>query len=114
MKSFIIKKWVEPYRLLESIKKFYECKDFTFNGLNKVEEKSNFFDALSKNKYSVGLYMKNVNKYYFFNRMDNFDMVKKIIELFELTPQDYNYSSDIEESLNMVDLGKAEASLILP
>lgn len=33
----ILKKWVEPYVLLETLKKHYEIKDFTFDGYSKTQ-----------------------------------------------------------------------------
>ena len=46
MKSIIITKWIEPYKLLESIKKEYNFKDFTFDGITKQIEKNKFFKEL--------------------------------------------------------------------
>ncbi|MBP3820908.1 hypothetical protein J6G99_04610 [bacterium] len=114
MKSFIITKWIEPYRLLESIKKYYSFKDFTFDGLNKLDQKDKFFKELINTKYSIGLYMKNVNKFYLFNRNENFDIIKELIEDFNFTENDFILTDDIEKPFNMVDIGKAEAGIIIP
>ncbi len=112
MKSVIITKWIEPYRLLETIKQFYTYQDFTFNGQNKAEQKDKFFKALKSNKFSVGLYMKNVNKFYLFTRENDFDIAAKLIEVFHFCEQDYIETHDIDKPFDMVDLGQAEAGLI--
>lgn len=113
MKSFIITKWIEPYKLLETIKDYYNCKDFTFNGQNKNEQKTKFFKELQESKFNIGLYMKNVNKFYLFTRKDNFDITDKLIKIFEFSEKDYILENDIEKPFNMVDLGKAEAGIIM-
>ncbi len=114
MKSIIITKWIEPYKLIELIKEDYEYKDFTFDTISKNMEKKKFFKELESNTYSIGLYMKNVNKYYLFSRNDNFDIWSKLEQFFQFTPEDYIVSEDINhEPFEMVDLGKAEASLII-
>ncbi len=102
----IITKWIEPYVLLETLKK--DCKlvkDFTFDGFSKNEIKKEFLKQLEKEN-NFGLYMKNVNKFYLFN--GNVDIDK----IFELTPIDYEVTEDIEKPFEMVDMGKAEASII--
>lgn len=102
----IITKWIEPYVLLETLKK--DCKlvkDFTFDGFSKKEIKKEFLKQLEKEN-NFGLYMKNVNKFYLFN--GNVDIDK----IFELTPIDYEVTEDIEKPFEMVDMGKAEASII--
>lgn len=102
----IITKWIEPYVLLETLKK--DCKlvkDFTFDGFSKNEIKKDFFKQLKKEN-SFGLYMKNVNKFYLFN--GNPDITK----IFELTENDYKDTCDNEKPFEMVDMGKAEAALI--
>ena len=102
----IITKWIEPYVLLETLKK--DCKlvkDFTFDGFSKKEIKKEFLKQLEKEN-NFGLYMKNVNKFYLFN--GNVDIDK----IFELSPIDYEVTEDIEKPFEMVDMGKAEASII--
>ena len=114
MKSIVIKKWVEPYKLLETIKKLYECKDYTFDGKNKTEQKRLFFEELTKNKNSIGLYMKNVNKFYLFLRDDYIDIVEKLADEFSFTEEDLEYSEDLSTVFEKTDLGKAQAELIIP
>ena len=114
MKSIIITKWIEPYKLLETIKSEYNFKDFTFDGLSKPMEKKKFFNELEKGSNAVGLYMKNVNKYYLFTKEDSYDIWNKLTDIFGFVNGDFEISDDItNKPFDMVDLGKAEASLIL-
>lgn len=102
----IIKKWIEPYVLLETLKKDCELvKDFTFDGFSKNEIKKEFLKQLKKEN-TFGLYMKNVNKFYLFNGQADID------KIFELTEDDYEITSDNEKPFEMIDMGKAEAVLI--
>lgn len=114
MKSIIITKWIEPYKLLETIKEYYQYKDFTFDGVSKNIEKKKFFKELENSKYTLGLYMKNVNKYYLFTRDEAFDIWPILTETFGFTENDFKITQDIELPFNMVDLGKAEAGIIIP
>lgn len=103
----IIKKWIEPYVLLETLKKDCELvKDFTFDGFSKNAVKNEFLKQLKKENH-FGLYMKNVNKFYLFKGYVDID------KIFELTPPDYDTTEDIEKPFDMVDMGKAEAGIIL-
>lgn len=114
MKSIIITKWVEPYKLLEYIKEFCKYSDYTFDGISKNIEKKKFLKELKNDTNKIGLYMKNVNKYYLFTNTNNTDIFDKLIEEFAFSPSDYEISEDYEEKpFTLVDLGKAEASLIL-
>ena len=114
MKSIIITKWIEPYKLLETIKTEYNFKDFTFDGITKPMEKKKFFSELEKASNAVGLYMKNVNKYYLFTKDEPCDIWNKLTETFGFIDGDFEISDDITyKPFDMVDLGKAEASLIL-
>lgn len=113
MKSIILTKWVEPYKLLETIKEISTFKDFTFDGISKSIEKKKFLKELNKNETSIGLYMKNVNKYYMFTECKT-EIWPKLCNDFKLTETDYEISEDIENKpFELVDLGKAEAILIL-
>ncbi|MDD3437582.1 MAG: DUF1015 domain-containing protein [Candidatus Gastranaerophilales bacterium] len=63
----IITKRIEPYVLLEKVKKYFDIEEFTFDGQNKNEIKAKFLQAIeesNKTQISMGLYMKNVNKFY--------------------------------------------------
>lgn len=103
----ILTKWIEPYVLLETLKK--ECrllKDYTFDGFSKNQIKKEFLKELD-NANNFGLYMKNVNKFYLFNGKADID------KIFELTAFDYETTEDIEKPFDMVDSGKAEAGILL-
>ena len=103
----ILTKWIEPYVLLETLKK--ECrllKDYTFDGFSKNQIKKEFLKELD-NDNNFGLYMKNVNKFYLFNGKADID------KIFELTAFDYETTEDIEKPFDMVDIGKAEAGILL-
>lgn len=114
MKSIIITKWIEPYKLLETIKEDYQYKDFTFDGTNKLMEKKKFFKELEASSNTLGLYMKNVNKYYLFTGNKEFDILAKLKKVFEFSEQDYQFCEDTNKPFDMVDLGKAEAGIIIP
>ncbi len=114
MKTVIITKWIEPYKLLETIKQYCEVKEFIFNGATKLSEKETFFKELTQNKNTVGLYMKNVNKYYLFTIKEEFDIWNKLVEEFDFTPEDFETGTDTEKPFQTVDMGKAEAGIIFP
>ncbi len=102
----IVTKWIEPYVLLETLKKHCELlKDFTFDGFSKNNIKKEFLKNLEIEN-SFGLYMKNVNKFYLFNGSVDID------KIFELTSSDFEITNDIDKPFEMVDIGKAEASFI--
>lgn len=108
MTNIVLKKWIEPYVLLETMKKHYEMKDYVFDGWTKNSAKQTFFKQLGKSG-TVGLYMKNVNKFYVFSNVSDFD----IVGLFGFAPDDYRADDDSENALNLVDLGKAEAAFLI-
>lgn len=110
MLTLIIKKWVEPYKLLEAIKEHSSMEDFTFDGSNKLILKNHFLKQLKTNK-SFGLYMKNVNKFYLFET--NINIKDILIKTFELTANDYEISEEEDKPFNEVDSGKAEAAIIM-
>ena len=113
MNSIIITKWIEPYKLLESIKEDYQYKDFTFDTITKEIEKKKFFKELENSNHSIGLYMKNVNKYYLFTRNENFEIWNKLKDKFEFQENDYIIEkNNLTTPFEMVDMGKAEASII--
>lgn len=100
----ILTKWIEPYVLLETLKK--QCKlikVYTFDGFSKNNVKKEFLKELENN---FGLYMKNVNNFYLFE--GEIDIVK----IFSLNPEDYENTNDLDKPFEMIDLGKAEASFI--
>ena len=138
----IITKWIEPYVLLESVKKYFDVKEFTFTGANKLSVKKDFLDAIeksSKESISMGLYMKNVNKFYHLvlredvtdildeymvpEPLKNLDLtvLHKVILSKELgftedelmSQEGIKYIKVENEAFDMIDFGKAEASFIM-
>src|SRR5574344_941648 len=138
----IIKKWIEPYVLLEKVKKYFDVKDFIFNGKNKQQVKAEFLSAIedaNKKQISMGLYMKNVNKFYLLTLRENVDKildeynvpdVLKTLDLIVLhkvlISKEFGFSEEEQfnqdgikyikqesEAFDLIDLGKAEASFIM-
>ncbi len=113
--NIIIKKWIEPYVLLETAKKFFDMKDYTFDGFSKKSVKNEFLKALKKSAgTSFGLYMKNVNKFYLFTSAESIDIQKELLEnALNFTQEDFEFSDNQELPINLVDIGKAEAGIII-
>ena len=113
MQNIIIKKWIEPYVLLETYKTLYKMRDLTFDGFSKNNAKSQMLKLISENNgKSFGLYMKNVNKFYVFTSETVLD-VKNLIESINMTDDDYILCNTVSEPIEDVDLAKAEAAVIL-
>lgn len=101
----ILTKWIEPYELLEEIKKSCLMKDYIFDGSTKKTFKETFLKELEQpNRF--GLYMKNVNKFYLFEGTVNIE------DMFGFTSEDILVTNDINKPFDMVDMGKAEAGFI--
>lgn len=138
----IITKWIEPYVLLEKIKKYFDVKDFEFNGQNKQEMKEKFLQAIeyeNEKQISMGLYMKNVNKFYLLTLRENVDKILEefgvpdVLKKLDLTvlhkvliTKEFGYSEEEQmaqdgikyikqesEAFDMIDSGTAEASFIM-
>ena len=138
----ILTRWVEPYVLLEKVKKYFDVEDFTFDGKNKKEVKAKFLQTIedeSKNQISMGLYMKNVNKFYLLKLRENVNdilneyevpEVLKSLDLIvlhkaiiskelgytqeeQMAQDGILYIKQEDEAFDMVDMGKAEASFIM-
>lgn len=138
----IITKWIEPYVLLEKVKKYFDIKDFEFNGQNKQDVKAKFLQEIeeeNKKQTSMGLYMKNVNKFYLLTLRENVDSilneyeVPDVLKKLDLTvlhkviitkeleytqeqqmAQDgIKYIKQESEAFDLIDSGKAEASFIM-
>lgn len=138
----ILTRWIEPYVLLEKIKKYYDVEEFIFNGKNKAEMKSKLLAEIeksSKEKISMGLYMKNVNKFYLLKLRENVDDILKEYDVPEvlktldlivlhkvIISKELGYTQEEQmaqdgilyikqeaEAFEMIDLGKAEASFIM-
>jgi len=112
MKNLVIKKWIEPYILLETVKDYCDMTDLTFDGINKLSQKEKMFSALESNEKSFALYMKNVNKFYVFTPVSDFDLLSKLVEVFSLEDEDLQICENTEEALSLIDMGKAEASFL--
>ena len=138
----IITKWIEPYVLLEKIKKYFDVRDFEFNGQNKQEIKEKFLQTIedeNEKQISMGLYMKNVNKFYLLTLRENVDEildefeVPNVLKKLDLTvlhkvliTKEFGYSEEEQmaqngikyikqesEAFDMIDSGAAEASFIM-
>lgn len=138
----IITKWIEPYVLLDKVKKYFDIKDFEFNGQNKQDVKAKFLQAIedeNEKQISMGLYMKNVNKFYLLTLRENVDgilneyEVPDVLKKLDLTvlhkvliTKEFGYSQEEQmaqdgiiyikqesEAFDLVDSGKAEASFIM-
>lgn len=138
----IITKWIEPYVLLEKVKKYFDVEDFQFDGKNKQEVKAKFLQAIedaNEKQISMGLYMKNVNKFYLLTLRENVDSilnefdVPDVLKKLDLTvlhkvliTKEFGYSEEEQmaqngikyikqesEAFDLIDSGKAEASFIM-
>lgn len=138
----IITKRVEPYVLLDKVKKYFNVKDFEFNGSNKKDVKAKFLQAIedeNEKQISMGLYMKNVNKFYLLTLRENVDSILNEYEVpdvlkkldltvlhkvlitkeFEYTQEEQmaqegiKYIKQESEAFDLIDSGKAEASFIM-
>lgn len=138
----IITKWIEPYVILEKVKKYFDLKEFEFSGQNKAEVKTKFLKAIedeNQKQISMGLYMKNVNKFYLLTLRENVDSilneyeVPDVLKKLDLTvlhkvliTKEFEYSQEEQmaqdgikyikqesEAFDMIDSGKAEASFIM-
>ncbi len=138
----IITRWVEPYVLLEKVKKYFDVEDLTFDGKTKAEMKAKLLEEIeksSKERISMGLYMKNVNKFYLLKLRENVDeildeykvpdvlktldliVLHKVIiskelgysEAEQMAQDGILYIKQESEAFDMIDMGKAEASFIM-
>lgn len=142
----IITKWIEPYVLLEKVKKYFDIQEFEFNGLSIKIVKEKFLQAIedeNQKQISMGLYMKNVNKFYLLKlREDMGSQVSQILDEFEvpdvlkkldltvlhkvLITKELGYSDEEQmaqdgimyikqesEAFDLIDSGRAEASFIM-
>lgn len=138
----IITKWIEPYVLLEKVKKYFDIQEFEFDGKNKMEVKVKFLKAIeeaNEKQISMGLYMKNVNKFYLLKLRENVDSildefeVPEVLKKLDLTvlhkvlvSKEFGYTEEEQmaqagikyikqesEAFDMIDSGKAEASFIM-
>lgn len=136
----IITKRIEPFVLLDKVKKYFDVTDFQFDGKNKAEVKAKFLQAIedaNQKQISMGLYMKNVNKFYLLTLRENVDEILKdtpdVLKKLDLTvlhkvliTKEFGYSEEQQmaqdgikyikqesEAFDLIDFGKAEASFIM-
>ena len=135
----IITKFIEPYVLLEAVKKYFNLEEFTFNSMNKEKVKEQFLAAIEKSNekvISMGLYMKNVNKFYLLKLKEGMeelvdapDVLKKLdlavlqdliitkelgyTKEEQMAQKGIKYIKQEFEAFDMIDSGKAEASFIM-
>ena len=109
--NLVVKKWIQPYLLIEYLKDFYKVTDLTFDGATKAAFKSKMFNAVVDGK--IGLYMKNVNKFYILDDVSGTNLKELIKEKLNLSDADLEISTDNENALALVDMGKSEASFII-
>ena len=110
MSNLVIKKWIQPYLLIENLKDFYKVTELTFLAPTKIALKQEMFEAVNKGK--IGLYMKNVNKFYILEDMSNTDLKQLLKEKLVLVDADLEEEADRENAISLVDLGKSEASFL--
>ena len=112
MQNIIITKWIEPYVLLETLKKNFDIKDITFDGFTKNSSKEEMMKILSENpNKAFGLYMKNVNKFYVFTSSENI-CESDLFEIISIDDGDFSRFDDIDYPINCVDMAKAEAAIL--
>ena len=109
--NLVVKKWIQSYLLIEYLKDFYKVTDLTFDGATKAAFKSKMFGAVEDGK--IGLYMKNVNKFYILDDVSGTNLKELIKEKLNLSDADLEISTDNENALALVDMGKSEASFII-
>lgn len=135
----IITKFIEPYILLESVKKYFDISEYTFISSNKKEIKEKFLSELEKaneKRISMGLYLKNVNKFYLLQIKDGVlsmvdapDELKKLdltvlhdliiskelgyTKDEQMSQDGIKYIKQEDEAFDMIDKGAAEASFIM-
>lgn len=138
----IITKRIEPYDLIEKVKKYFDIKELNFDGTNKNEVKTEFLKEIETSnaqKISMGLYMKNVNKFYILSLRENVDnileeyKVPKVLRKLDLIvlhkvliSKEFGYTDEEQmaqngilyikqeqEAFDMIDNGTAEASFIM-
>lgn len=123
----IIKKWFQPYVILETVKKYFEVTDITFDGKTKLDSMKKFISEInSAERITIGLYMKNVNKFYLLKLSNDTDSSSDITVLENLlsvnnfdNPNVSDFHEwvevikDTDKAINLIDIGKAEAAFIM-
>ncbi len=135
----IIKKQIEPYVLLEAVRKYFDLEELVFDSYTKAATKKAFLERLEEEnakQITMGLYMKNVNKFYVLKLksgalalIDAPDVLKKLDltilhELIitkelgytkeeQMAQDGIKYIKQESEAFDLIDTGKAEASFIM-
>ena len=135
----IIKRQIDPYTLLEGVKKYFELEEMTFDSYSKAAVKKAFLARLEEEntgQITMGLYMKNVNKFYVLKLksealalVDAPDVLKKLDltvlhELIitkelgftkdeQMAQDGIKYIKQEAEAFDLIDSGAAEASFIM-
>ena len=128
--------------MLEKVKKYYDVEEFVFDGKTKAEMKAKLLEEIeksSKERISMGLYMKNVNKFYLLKLREDVNeildeykvpevlrsldliVLHKVIlskelgysEAEQMAQDGILYIKQESEAFDMIDMGKAEASFIM-
>lgn len=74
----IITKKISKEKLLESVKKYFDIKEFEYNSENKKNVKKEFLKAIeeeNKNTIAMGLCIRNDNKFYLLTLRENVDSI---------------------------------------
>ena len=138
----IITRSIDSTDLLEKVKKYFDVEEIPFDSQNKSEMKSKLLEEIensSKERISMGLYLKNVNKFYLLKLRENVNEildeykvpeVLKTLDLIvlhkvliskelgytqeeQMAQDGILYIKQEDEAFDMIDSGKAEASFIM-
>ena len=105
----IITRQIEPYVLLESVKKHYDIEEFIFDSYTKEKVKEDFLAKIeeeNQKQITMGLYMKNVNKFYLLSLRENVDEILneyEVPDVLKLKPEAQNLV-EAPEVLKKLDL----------
>ena len=138
----ILTRSIDSADLLEKVKKYFDVEEISFDSQNKLEMKSKLLEEIeksSKERISMGLYLKNVSKFYLLKLRENVDSilddhkvpdVLKTLDLIVLhkviISKELGYTQEEQmaqdgilyikqesEAFDMIDDGKANASFIM-
>lgn len=138
----ILTRSIDSADLLGKVKKYFDVEEISFDSQNKLEMKSKLLEEIeksSKERISMGLYLKNVSKFYLLKLRENVDSilddykvpdVLKTLDLIVLhkviISKELGYTQEEQmaqdgilyikqesEAFDMIDDGKANASFIM-
>lgn len=116
IEAYIVTKWLEPYVILETFKRDFDCTDLTFDGSTKLLKLKELMLQLEiAPQGAVGMYLKNVNKFYFMTPKDNVDVVEDILKtsLKLDSTADFSPEKDVMQPIQKVDMAKAEVGILI-